>query len=220
MIALNFDATPNSSSTDLPSTATATANLPPPARVHLPPSYRSALANRFTPSQLASLTFRCKPLFVYGSLMLPAQVARVLGDSSLTSTLVSQMTPAVLFHHERLEVRDCPFPAVVASVSADPTAIPKQVNGLLLGGLGLKERAMLNTYEGDLYATVPTKVEIEVVGEDDMGTALESERRKVMVDADVYVWLGTRAELLEPAVKEWELEGWLLSSMAVGLGLE
>ena len=216
MIALNFDTTPVSSSTDLPAMASA---VPASTRPPLPPSYRSALENRLTRSKLASLQSTGKPLFVYGSLMLPSQVARILGNSALTPTIAARMTPATLSHHERLAVQGCPFPAVVASVSANPAARPKRVEGLLLCGLSERQREMIDYHEGGLYVSVPTSVEIEIV-EDSVGTAVESRKESIMVDADLYVWEGTRAELVEAAEREWDLQGWMTSSMATGLGPE
>ena len=217
MIALNFDTSPVSSNPDLPAMAFA---VPASTRPPLPPSYRSALENRLTRSKLASLQSAGKPLFVYGSLMLPSQVARVLGNGSLTPTIAARMTPATLSYHERLAVHGCPFPAVVASVSADPAVRPKRVEGLLLCGLSERQRNMIDYYEGGLYVSVPASVEIEVVEEDSAGNAVESQREMIMVDAVVYIWKGTRAELVEATEREWELQGWLTSSMATGLGPE
>ena len=148
--------------------------------------------------------------------MLPSQVARVIGNSSLTSIIAEHMTPATLSHHERLAVRGCPFPAVVASVSADPAAVPKRVEGLLLCGLSDRQRNMIDYYEGGLYVSVPVSVEIEIVGEDSAGNAVESQRERVMVDAVVYIWAGTRVELVEAAEREWDLHWWMKSSIGLG----
>ena len=119
------------------------------------------------------------------------------------------MTPATLSHHERLAVLGCPFPAVVASVSTDPTARPKQVEGLLLCGLSERQRNMIDYYEGGLYVSVPTSVEVEIVQEDGAGNAVEGRKERIMLDADVYIWKGTRAELVDAAEREWELQDWI-----------
>ena len=60
---------------------------------------------------------------------------------------------------------------------------------------------MIDYYEGGLYVSVPASVEIEAVEEDSAGNAVESQREMIMVDAVVYIWKGTRAELVDAGRK-------------------
>ncbi|MCJ1391100.1 hypothetical protein MMC18_003962 [Xylographa bjoerkii] len=164
-------------------------------------TYLKALANRFSPTQLTYLTVgKKKPLLVYGSLMLPLQIAHIIGDLESADQIASQMTPATLYHHERRAVKDALFPAVVAAPAEylwDPL---KEVKGLLVFDLTDSQQSDLDRYECGLYNLMPVEVWIEVVDELDA---------RIVVDAEVYVWAGSRDELLEVEEKVWTIEEYL-----------
>ncbi|MCJ1379694.1 hypothetical protein MMC17_002796 [Xylographa soralifera] len=179
-----------------------------PVVPQLPVTYIKALFNRFSEAQLTDLTVeKQKPLFVYGSLMFPSQIAHILSDSESADQIASQTTPAILYDHERLAVRDAPFPALVKSAAVYMRDIRTEVDGLLVFDLTDSQRKDLDDYEAGLYNLMPVEVWVEVVGEGGSREEGKVERKKrTMVNAETYVWAGRRDELVEVAEKEWDVD--------------
>ena len=182
----------------------------------LPDTYLKALTNRFSTTQLTDLTAgKEKPLFFYGSLMLPQQIALVTGDRGSANRIASQMTPATLYSHERLVVDGASYPAVVASAAPEPSNPAAQVEGLLVFGLTDDERRDLDNYESGLYDLTAVTVETEVVDQVDEGGKESTEKKKVFVDAEVYIWGGLREELVETAEQVWSVEAYVGGRLGV-----
>jgi len=165
-----------------------------------PDSYHDALHNRFRSEQVdAFLASSTPPSFFYGSLMLPSVVSRVIGENDV-NTIVKNMTPAVLTGHQRYAVMYADFPAVL------PSEVPGDfVRGMLLFGLSKRENGRIEVYESGLYTLEKAKVEIELYG-----------GSKRLVEADVYVWKGSRSDVIEVQEKLWSIEGVLSSSFYEG----
>ena len=194
--------------------AAATTTIP--MGLILPEAYAFALSNHLTAETISKLssTAHKPPLFVYGSLMLPSLLARIINSPLSPSELALQMTPAVLHGYSRHAVRYADYPAVVvdhASASTStPTATttlraPSQVTGFLVFGLTPSQRKSIDRFESGLYNLTRAKVEIELLG--DRGSS------KTEVEAEVYVWGGDRDDLLEAEEKSWSFEAFLGSGM-------
>ncbi len=161
--------------------------------VTLPESLQQALQNRFTSEELdAFFNSSVRPSFLYGSLMLPSSVSTLAGRFDIES-ISKNMTPAVLYGHQRYAIGGVDFPAVLATMDPGDT-----VSGLLLFGLSQMERGCIDSYEGELYKSEQVQVEIQLAD----GTT----RR---VEADVYIWDGPWEDLFAVEEKLWTIEGWL-----------
>lgn len=76
-------------------------------------------------------------LFAYGTLQLPDVLHAVVGQRWPGE-------PALLVGYGRYRLRGKPYPAIVAEPAGN-------VAGLLYGGVGTEELALLDSYEGELY---------------------------------------------------------------------
>ena len=167
-----------------------------------PESFQRALDNRLTSSQLDALLSSSKPIFVYGTLMLPTTVARIIYDRERNAShrdamaIADKMTPAILNKHERLAVRGAAFPAIVPSTSLEHT-----VTGLVILGLTPEQRGYIDWYEAGLYNLENAKVEVNVKPDG-----------KMTIDADVYVWKSGRDDLCEPTDAQWSIEEYIGTS--------
>lgn len=196
-----------------------------PTGIILPRAYAFALSNYLTPEKLSnysSSNANTPPLFVYGSLMLPSLLARIINSPLSPSELALQMTPAVLHGYARHAVRDADYPAVVADPpltststesAAVPPTVPSAVVGFLVFGLTPSQRQHIDNFESGLYDLTAVKADIEVVV-DRVGERTELTELVVEeVEAEVYVWGGQRDELVDAEGKGWSFEGFLGSGM-------
>ncbi|MCJ1288563.1 hypothetical protein MMC34_000091 [Xylographa carneopallida] len=182
----------------------------------LPATYLHALANRFSSTQPTDLTVakRAKnPLFVYGSLIFPSQIALVIGATDSAEQIASLMTPATLRGYERLALRDTSFPAVAKAAVTDSLESVPEVDGLLFFGLTNGQRESLERYEAGLYDLVSVVVGVEVEDErgesGEGGVGTETTAVEVEVQAEVYVWAGAKEELVEVEERVWSVEEYL-----------
>ena len=144
-------------------------------------SLHIARTNIFTPSQLTTY-LSSRPIFVYGSLMLPSLLVGVINRSSPSSdsdsdrVIASQMTPAVLQDYVRLPVRHVHYPAVIpcqrlgqgqSSIGDGDGGKGKgKVEGFLVFGLTPREKLRIDRYEAGLYTLEEVCVEVEVLREE------------------------------------------------------
>ncbi|KAL9101427.1 MAG: hypothetical protein Q9187_009248, partial [Circinaria calcarea] len=200
--------------------------------ISLPPSYTLALSNHVTAKTLStssasSPTSPQPPLFVYGSLMLPSLLARIINAPVPASRLALQMTPAILRGHARCAVREADYPAVVVM---DAGGSGGGVSGFLVLGLTRSQRENIHHFESGLYDLTRVTVEVEVLDDEASGTGnneqgeiggnageereVPKRKEKIQVAAEAYVWGGDRSELVESVEKAWTFEGFLASGMA------
>ena len=181
----------------------------------LPLTYQNALANRYSPTKLAQLTAAdSKPLFFYGSLMLPSIIARVIGNQQLAPQLSSQMTPATLYGHERCAVCYADYPAVVPVTANDCSTLVPKVEGMLVFALTAEQRFALHCYESGLYNLTEVEVEVEAVEYLEADSMPVKKRVMAKVTAEVYLWNGQRDELYDVSEKQWSIEEFLSSGFA------
>lgn len=140
--------------------------------------------------------------------MLPAKVKQVIHTGKTASQLAAQMTPARLYGFERRAVKYAAYPAVIASKTEGAF-----VDGFLMFGLNDYERQKIDWYESGLYNLTTVPAVIQILENNDKEPATQKE----VVDAQVYVWRGSRGELERPGVAEWSVEKFLKSHMAWGL---
>lgn len=194
----------------------ATTTITNPTGLNLPEAYALALSNYLTPEQLSKYSSDANkpPLFVYGSLMLPSLLSRIINSPLSPSELALQMTPAILHGYSRHAVRGADFPAVIAdpafpSTSTTTTStVPFQVIGFLVFGLTASQRKGIDRFESGLYDLTTVKVKIDLAGDEG-----SSRREGVVVDAEVYVWAGDRDDLAKAEEKCWSFEAFLGSGM-------
>ena len=139
-----------------------------------------------------------KPLFVYGSLMIPAIVAHVIDGVSGPvdeDKIKSLITPATLHGFRRFGRKNCKFPAALDGFPGS------SVRGLVLFGLTSGQRGRIDGYERGLYSRETHDVTI----------TLESGEEHI-IDADVYIWAGDRELLTESKGKVWSLDEFLETS--------
>jgi len=181
--------------------------MPSPGN-HVPESdssrlFNIALNNRFTVDELDTLlSSGRKPLFVYGSLMVPTVVTRVINAED-KEVVARNMTPALLTNYKRLAVTWADFPALVLDLSPGSS-----VHGLLLFGLTDDQRRRIESYESGLYYLTEVKVKIEVGWYGIYGYHIDGMK---VIDALAYVWDGLRSELYEVHEKAWLIEEYLES---------
>ncbi|MCJ1433059.1 hypothetical protein MMC27_002418 [Xylographa pallens] len=132
--------------------------------------------------------------------MFPSQIAHIIGDLVSADQIAAQMTRATLYDHERLAVRGASFPAVMKSAAVYMWEPMTEVDGLLVFDLTDSQRKDLDDYEGGLYNLVPVLVFVELDDELDASD---------VVEAEVYVWAGSRDELVEVAERVWDVGEYL-----------
>lgn len=79
-----------------------------------------------------------KPLFVYGSLMFPYNLLRIIGRIPLTQG-------GAIYGYKRLEIKNDLYPTIV---KAEKLSL---VTGKLIYGLTKSEAEKIEDYEGELY---------------------------------------------------------------------
>lgn len=132
------------------------------------------------------------PLFVYGSLMVPAIVANVIdkpGGGVSEGKIKSMMTPATLVGFQRFSIKNTIFPAVLDAFSGT------SVEGLILFGLTSAQRGRIDNFEGGRYSREAHDVRITLAS-----------GKEEIIEADVYVWARDRSELKEQSEKVWSFE--------------
>ena len=147
----------------------------------------------FTTEEIASFTSKpIKPLFVYGSLMVPAILSlaiNITNDPINPQPSDTPSTPSTLAGFQRFLIKDSIFPAVLDGF---PNST---VNGLVLFGLTSLQRGRIDNFEGGLYSRETWDVTITLASGEE-----------VVIDADVYVW-GRDSSLLEdPRDRVWDLD--------------
>ncbi len=132
------------------------------------------------------------PLFVYGSLMIPAIVANVIDrpDGRMNEGIIkSMMTAATLGGFQRFAIKNTIFPAVLDAFSGT------SVEGLILFGLTSAQRGRIDNFEGGRYSREAHDVRITLAS-----------GKEEIIEADVYVWARDRSELQEHKERVWSLE--------------
>ena len=171
----------------------------PPPTFRYPASFQHALNNLFTSSQVDALLSAAKPLFVYGTLMLPAKITRVISDAEQLTinidamAIAENMMPALLTNYERLATIGAIFPAIVPSTRPEHI-----VEGLVIFGLTPTQRDYIDWYEANHYNLESVKIEISLAPDG-----------KRTIDADTYVWAGRRGDLHEAVECPWSIEEYL-----------
>lgn len=132
------------------------------------------------------------PLFVYGSLMIPAIIANILDkpeDRMNKGKIKSMMTAATLCGFQRFVIKNTIFPAVLDALSG------ASVEGLILFGLTSAQRGRIDNVEAGRYSREAHDVRITLAS----GT-------EEIIEADVYVCARDRSELQERKEGTWNLE--------------
>lgn len=121
--------------------------------------------------------------------MFPNLISTVTRNVDVDS-IIKNLTPAVLSGHQRYAIKWADFPAVLRSDQPNDA-----VEGMLMFGLNQMEKEHLHAYESGLYTVEVAFVRIELF-----------DGRIVNLDADVYIWNGTRDDLVEVEERVWSVE--------------
>lgn len=162
----------------------------------IPQDFKLALKNRLTWLDLRWYLYqRSAPIFAYGSLQLPHEIARCLNkgkfnhDDEGMSTALS-MTPGVITHHHVYAVQDSIFPGILEDGTEHD-----EVPGMVIFGLNATQRHLLDCREGSWYCREERDVNIVMSsGEDEV------------IRAHVYVWARGAQYLCDPDVIRWTLK--------------
>ncbi|KAL0635479.1 hypothetical protein Q9L58_005527 [Maublancomyces gigas] len=146
------------------------------------------------------------PYFVYGSLMSSNILFSIItpygSDFCTPSTAKllrqNQMVRATLYKHKRHAVVWAEFPAIRRTDNPEDF-----VEGYLVTGLTAQQESNIAAFESGLYRDEGVEV---VMG---WGKKTSGESKK----ARVYVWNGTSAELMDPAVGDWTFSKFKESNM-------
>jgi gamma-glutamylcyclotransferase (GGCT)/AIG2-like uncharacterized protein YtfP len=124
-----------------------------------------------------------RPLFVYGSLMLPSLLAGLLtGDNRQVKMVEQRRKPATLHGYSRRPVLDAEHPAVIKGQETD------RVEGYLFYPRSLDDQRKLDSFESDSYY----RTVVSVVDTDGQ-----------TVQAHVYLWCDDLEDLGDG---EWNFE--------------
>ena len=85
-------------------------------------------------------------LFVYGTLMSPNLINRVIGR-------VPKMVPAVLHNFHRYKIQDRPYPGIAEAKGS-------RVEGMFIESLDDEEFSKLDEYENIEYERIPVEVQL------------------------------------------------------------
>lgn len=160
-----------------------------------PQDLKHAPENRLTRLVLRGfLQNRPIPIFAYGSLQLPHEIALCLNkdrryddDENVLSAL--RMTPGVISHHHVYGIQDSIFPGILEDGTEDD-----QVPGVVIFGLTEAQRQRLDRRVGSWYCREEKDVNIIMAtGEDEV------------IMAHVYMWARGSQYLLNPDVTKWTL---------------
>ena len=155
-----------------------------------------AEGNHFTAEEVKDFVGRSvKPLFVYGSLLVPAIVAHLVDNLDCPvdeDKIQSPTTAATLTGFRRFSRKNSIFPAVLDGFPAS------SVKGLVLFGLTSSQRGRIDGFEGGVYSRETNDVKI-----------ILASGKEEIIDADVYVWARGRSELQEFEEHTWSLDEFL-----------
>ncbi|KAJ5108624.1 hypothetical protein N7456_005299 [Penicillium angulare] len=171
-------------------------------------------------------------LFVYGTLMAPQILHRVIhgsADPEPWQKALVRFQPAILHNYRRHRVRDADYPGVVPASPSQPeaeeegtqieptlrTKTTSSVLGILVSGLTDGDIHRLDMFEGSEYIRENVKVRTLKEAEN-LCDVLEAAEAKTVdevgeADAVTYVWVAG-AERLESA--EWDFETFKKEKMA------
>ncbi|KAI9776268.1 MAG: hypothetical protein M1839_000502 [Geoglossum umbratile] len=135
-----------------------------------------------------------RPLFVYGSLLIPHLLQSASGYETSMIDLMHKATGATLYGYRRHALSNVIFPAIVPN----PEGI---VSGAVVVGLSDEEKEAVKRFEGEMYDKVEVEVEVEMaIGEEFGALVMKTET----VKADTYVWNYTSPSLEIVPVEEME----------------
>jgi gamma-glutamylcyclotransferase (GGCT)/AIG2-like uncharacterized protein YtfP len=95
-------------------------------------------------------------LFVYGTLMSPNLINRVIGR-------VPKMVPAVLHNFHRYKIQDRPYPGIAEAKGS-------RVEGMFIESLDDEEFSKLDEYENIEYERIPVEVQLACNDTERQGT--------------------------------------------------
>ncbi|KAM0752245.1 PLP-dependent transferase [Meredithblackwellia eburnea MCA 4105] len=141
-------------------------------------------------------------LFFYGTLMVPAVLARVIGRPTSAFTSLDALLP----DHSRFHVKGEDYPAVIPAVDAEDKVLRRkldrekgehEVRGTLVIGLSAEDVEFLDEFEGDEYVRSPITVHPFV----------PSASTTSSYSASIYLWIPTLYQRLEPSI--WSFDSFL-----------
>ncbi|KAI9773546.1 MAG: hypothetical protein M1840_006819 [Geoglossum simile] len=149
-----------------------------------------------------------RPLFIYGSLLIPHILHRASGYETPMIDLMHCATGATLYGYRRHALRDVIFPAIVPN----PEGI---ASGAVVVGLSDEEKEAVKQFEGRIYDRVEVDVEVELVAEGERGCLMT---KTEIVKAETYVWNYTSSlEIVPVEEREWTVRP-LVREAFVGVG--
>jgi Gamma-glutamyl cyclotransferase, AIG2-like len=149
-----------------------------------------------------------RPLFIYGSLLIPHILHRASGYETPMVDLMHYATGATLYGYCRHALRDVIFPAIVPNAEGI-------VSGAVVVGLSDEEKEAVKQFEGGMYDRVEVDVEVELAVEERSGYVMV---KTEILKADTYVWNYTSSlEIVPVEEREWTVRP-LVREAFIGVG--